>query len=77
MAGASASTGDGFAAFLNAALGAHIAATGFVAMSGNQPQNARLHEYGGTGSGANTSSHSSYHDIVSGGTAQLEPIRRP
>ena len=51
---------DGFAAFLNADLGAHIAAAGFVAMSGNQPQNARLHEYGSTGSGANTASRSSY-----------------
>jgi pectin methylesterase-like acyl-CoA thioesterase len=51
---------DGFAAFLNADLGAHIAAAGFVAMSGNQPQSARFHEYGSTGSGANTSSRSSY-----------------
>jgi pectin methylesterase-like acyl-CoA thioesterase len=51
---------DGFAAFLNADLGAHIAAAGFVAMSGNQPQNARLHEYGSTGNGANTSSRTSY-----------------
>jgi pectin methylesterase-like acyl-CoA thioesterase len=51
---------DGFAAFLNADLGAHILAAGFVAMSGNQPQNARLHEYGSTGSGANPSSRSSY-----------------
>jgi pectinesterase len=50
----------GFAAFLNADLGAHIAAAGFVAMSGNQPQSARFHEYGSTGSGANTSSRSSY-----------------
>ncbi|HEX7506749.1 MAG TPA: pectinesterase family protein [Polyangia bacterium] len=51
---------DGFAAFLNADLGAHIAAAGFVAMSGNQPQSARFHEYGSTGSGANSSSRSSY-----------------
>jgi pectin methylesterase-like acyl-CoA thioesterase len=51
---------DGFAAFLNADLGAHIAAAGFVTMSGNPPQNARFHEYGSTGSGANTSSRSSY-----------------
>ena len=51
---------DGFAAFLNADLGAHIAAAGFVAMSGNQPESARFHEYDSTGSGANTSSRSSY-----------------
>ncbi len=51
---------DGFAAFLNADLGSHIAAAGFVEMSGNQPQNARFHEYGSTGSGANASSRSSY-----------------
>jgi len=50
----------GFAAFLNADLGAHIAAAGFVAMSGNQPQSARFHEHGSTGNGANTSSRSSY-----------------
>jgi len=29
-------------------------------LSGNQPQNARFHEYGSTGSGANASSRSSY-----------------
>ena len=51
---------DGFAAFLNADLGAHIAAAGFVVMSTNQPQAARFHEYGSTGAGANTSSRSSY-----------------
>ena len=51
---------DGFAAFLNADLGVHIAAAGFVAMSGNQPSSARFHEYGSTGSGANTSSRTSY-----------------
>jgi len=51
---------DGFAAFLNVDLGAHIAAAGFVAMSGNQPQNARFHEYGSTGSGASTASRASY-----------------
>jgi pectin methylesterase-like acyl-CoA thioesterase len=50
----------GFAAFLNADLGSHIAAAGFVAMSGNQPENARFHEYGSTGSGANASARSSY-----------------
>lgn len=51
---------DGFAAFLNVNLGSHIPAAGFVAMSGNEPQNARFHEYGSTGAGANTSSRSSY-----------------
>jgi len=50
----------GFAAFLNADLGAHISSAGFAAMSGNDPQNARFHEYGSTGSGANASSRSSY-----------------
>jgi pectinesterase len=39
---------------------AHIPAAGFVAMSGNQPENARFHEYQSTGSGVNTSSRSSY-----------------
>jgi hypothetical protein len=29
-------------------------------MSGNQPQNARFHEYQSTGSGANAGSRSSY-----------------
>jgi hypothetical protein len=29
-------------------------------MSNNQPQNARFHEYGSTGSGANASARSSY-----------------
>jgi pectin methylesterase-like acyl-CoA thioesterase len=51
---------EGFAAFLNVELGAHILAAGFVAMSGNQPQNARFHEYGSTGAGANVSQRSSY-----------------
>ena len=50
----------GFAAFLNADLGAHISSAGFAAMSGNDPQNARFHEYGSTGSGANASARSSY-----------------
>jgi pectin methylesterase-like acyl-CoA thioesterase len=50
----------GFAAFLNVDLGAHIAASGFVAMSGNQPQSARFHEYASKGSAASTSSRSSY-----------------
>jgi pectin methylesterase-like acyl-CoA thioesterase len=50
----------GFAAFLNMDLGSHILAAGFVDMSGNSPANARFHEYGSTGSGANTSSRSSY-----------------
>jgi pectin methylesterase-like acyl-CoA thioesterase len=50
----------GFAAFLNVDLGSHILAAGFVDMSGNSPQNARFHEFGSTGSGANASSRSSY-----------------
>lgn len=50
----------GFAAFLNMELGSHILAAGFVEMSGNSPASARFHEYGSTGSGANTSSRSSY-----------------
>jgi pectinesterase len=50
----------GFAAYLNVDLGSHISAAGFVAMSDNQPQNARFHEYGSTGSGANAASRSSY-----------------
>lgn len=50
----------GFGAFLNMDLGSHILAAGFVDMSGNSPANARFHEYGSTGSGANTSSRSSY-----------------
>ena len=51
---------DGAAAYLRVDLGTHILAAGFVAMSGNQPQDARFHEYQSTGSGANTSSRSSY-----------------
>jgi len=51
---------DGFAAFLDADLGAHILAAGFTTMSSNQPQNARFHEYGSTGAGANASSRASY-----------------
>jgi pectin methylesterase-like acyl-CoA thioesterase len=51
---------DGAAAYLHVDLGAHIIAAGFVVMSGNQPQDARFHEYQSTGSGANTSSRSSY-----------------
>jgi len=50
----------GFAAFLNADLGAHISSAGFTSMSGNEPQNARFHEYASTGSGANASGRSSY-----------------
>jgi len=50
----------GAAAYLGVDLGAHILAAGFVAMSGNQPQSARFHEYQSTGSGANNSSRSSY-----------------
>ena len=50
----------GFAAFLNVNLAAHISAAGFVSMSGNDPQNARFHEYQSTGAGASTSSRSSY-----------------
>jgi hypothetical protein len=45
---------------LHVDLGPHIIAAGFVEMSGNQPQNARLHEYQSTGSGANAGSRSSY-----------------
>ena len=51
---------DGFAAYLHVELGAHIAAAGFVMMSGNQPENARFHEYQSTGSGSNTSSRTRY-----------------
>jgi len=51
---------DGFAAFLNVNLAAHINPAGFVDMSGNQPQNARFHEYKSTGAGASASSRSSY-----------------
>jgi pectinesterase len=51
---------DGAAAYLNVNLGAHIVAAGFVAMSSNQPQDARFHEYQSTGSGANASARSSY-----------------
>jgi pectin methylesterase-like acyl-CoA thioesterase len=51
---------DGFAAFLNADLGAHISAAGFTSMSGNDPANARFHEYGSTGAGANASGRASY-----------------
>jgi pectinesterase len=43
---------DGAAAYLHVELGAHIIAAGFVPMSGNQPENARFHEYQSTGSGA-------------------------
>jgi pectin methylesterase-like acyl-CoA thioesterase len=50
----------GFAAFLNADLGAHILAAGFTSMSGNDPANARFHEYGSTGAGANAAGRSSY-----------------
>jgi pectin methylesterase-like acyl-CoA thioesterase len=50
----------GFAAFLNVNLAGHISAAGFVSMSGNEPQNARFHEYQSTGAGASTSSRSSY-----------------
>ncbi len=51
---------DGAAAYLHVDLGAHIMAAGFVAMSSNQPQNARFHEYQSTGSGANAAARSSY-----------------
>lgn len=51
---------DGAAAFLNATLGSHIAAAGFVDMSGNDPAQARFGEYGSTGPGANASSRKSY-----------------
>ncbi len=51
---------DGFSAFLNAELGAHISAAGFTTMSGNDPKKARFHEYGSKGAGANAASRSSY-----------------
>ena len=51
---------NGAAAYLHVDLAAHIIAAGFVAMSGNQPQDARFHEYQSTGSGSNASSRSSY-----------------
>jgi pectin methylesterase-like acyl-CoA thioesterase len=50
----------GFAAYLNADLGAHISAAGFTSMSGNDPANARFHEYGSTGAGANAAGRPSY-----------------
>ncbi len=50
----------GAAAYLNANLGAHIRAEGFVTMSGNDPRNARFREYNSSGSGAKASSRSSY-----------------
>ncbi|MDQ2646154.1 MAG: pectinesterase family protein [Myxococcota bacterium] len=51
---------DGAAAYLRVELGAHIIAAGFVPMSGNQPENARFHEYQSTGAGAGTSNRSGY-----------------
>ncbi len=51
---------DGAAAYLHVELGAHIIAAGFVPMSGNQPENARFHEYQSTGAGSGTSSRSAY-----------------
>lgn len=51
---------DGFGAYLHVNLGAHIATAGFVEMSGNQPENARFHEYQSTGPGAKPTSHASY-----------------
>jgi len=50
----------GFAAFIGVELGAHIASAGFVPMSGNQPENARFHEYGSKGAGENAAARSSY-----------------
>jgi pectinesterase len=50
----------GAAAYLQVDLGSHIASAGFVAMSGNSPQNARFHEYQSTGSGANAAARPSY-----------------
>ena len=51
---------DGAAAYLQVNLGAHIASAGFVAMSGNQPENARFREYQSSGAGANATAHASY-----------------
>lgn len=51
---------DGAAAYLQVNLGAHIASAGFVAMSGNQPENARFREYQSSGAGANAAAHSGY-----------------
>ncbi len=51
---------DGFTAYLHTAVGAHIVAAGFVAMDGNEPQNARFHEYESTGAGANASARAAY-----------------
>jgi pectin methylesterase-like acyl-CoA thioesterase len=51
---------DGAGAYLHVNLGSHIASAGFVEMSGNQPENARFHEYQSTGPGANPSAHASY-----------------
>jgi pectinesterase len=51
---------DGAGAYLQVELGAHIVGAGFVPMSGNQPENARFHEYQSTGSGANGTSRTRY-----------------
>jgi pectin methylesterase-like acyl-CoA thioesterase len=50
----------GAAAYLHVSLASHIASAGFVEMSGNQPENARFHEYQSTGPGANASAHPGY-----------------
>jgi pectinesterase len=42
------------AAFLNVAMGAHIATAGWTTMSGNDLSQTRFWEYKSTGAGANT-----------------------
>jgi pectin methylesterase-like acyl-CoA thioesterase len=56
---------DGSTAYLHTNVGAHIAAAGFVPMSGNQPENARFHEYQSTGAGADPSARASYQMTAS------------
>jgi pectinesterase len=51
---------DGMSAFIGVELGSHISSTGFVEMSGNQPQNARFGEAGSSGPGANPNARSDY-----------------
>jgi pectin methylesterase-like acyl-CoA thioesterase len=51
---------DGAAAYLRVTLGAHVIAEGFVPMSDNQPENARFHEYGSEGIGANAARRQGY-----------------
>lgn len=51
---------NGAAAYLGVELGGHVSSAGFVAMSGNDPLNARFREYQSTGPGANPNAHPTY-----------------